>query len=282
MRVSFRILNFRYQPVLLALLIIVVSSRLFSQDSSFPYELKKTDWLITPLGICADYLGESFIDNQKAVTIDDISKLRHSDVNWFDRPATYNWSPTWDSRSDDFRNILTVSTAFVFLPQVLDQEWQNLLRMSVMYAEAYYVANGLTSLMKGIVGRKRPYAYNESMSVDDRYEIASQAWGDLKGSFYSGHACEAFTEAVFISKVFSDYYPDAHWTKFIWGSSLILASLTAYARYESGEHYLSDVIVGAIVGSAVGYFIPEMNKRKRIHQLGISATPCSLGLYFRF
>ena len=151
-----------------------------------------------------------------------------------------------------------------------------------MYAEAYYVAKGLTSLAKGLSGRKRPYAYNESMSTDERYEIASQAWGDLKGSFYSGHACEAFTEAVFISKVLSDYYPKSYWTKLVWGSSLFIASLTGYARYKSGEHYLSDVIVGAVVGSAVGYLIPEMHKRKDNDKIGFSVTPFSLGFYCQF
>ncbi|MBN1408571.1 MAG: phosphatase PAP2 family protein [Calditrichaceae bacterium] len=278
----FRILDFKFQLVLLGLLMIGIPNRIFAQNSSFPYELNKTDWFITPLGICADYFGESLIDNQKAVTIEDIGQLRHSDVNWFDRPATYNWSPAWDSRSDDYRNILTVSTAFVFVPQILKQEWKNLLKMSVMYAEAYYVARGLTSLAKGLSGRKRPYAYNEAMRVEERYAIASEAWGDLKGSFFSGHACEAFTEAVFVSKVFSDNYPDAYWTKFVWGGSLILASLTGYARYESGEHYLSDVIVGAIVGSAVGYLIPEMHKRNDFDKFQISIAPCSLTINMYF
>lgn len=268
--------------IILSTLLLIVTGRLSAQDELFPYELKTIDWYITPLGIAADYFGESLIDNQKAISIEELSSLNHKDVNWFDRPATYNWSPKWDSRSDDYRNILIASTAFVFVPQILDQEWKSILKMSVMYAEAYYVAKSLNSLAKGISGRKRPYAYNESMSVDKRYEIASQSWGSLKGSFYSGHACEAFTEAVFISKVFSDYYPDSHWTKFVWGSSLVIASLTGYARYKSGEHYLSDVIVGAIVGSAVGYFIPDMHKKKRKDQMGISVTPYSIGITVYF
>ena len=253
-----------------------------AQESAFPYELNRADWFITPLGITSDYLGESLIDNQKAISIEDISRLEHKDVNWFDRPATYNWSPKWDGRSDDYRNILTVSTAFVFVPQILDQEWKNLLKMSVMYAEAYYMAKGLTSLAKGLSRRKRPYAYNESMSADERYEIASQAWGDLKGSFYSGHACEAFTEAVFISKVFNDYYPDSYWTKFVWGGSLVIASLTGYARFKSGEHYLSDVIVGALVGSAIGYFVPDFHRRKNNDNFLVYVTPYSLKINIYF
>jgi len=279
---DFRKISYSKYLVFLSILFFTVSGSIQAQENSFPYELRATDFYLTPLGIAADYFGESLIDNQKAITIGDINNLHHNDVNWFDRSATYNWSPKWDGRSDDFRNILTVSTAFVFLPQVLDQEWQNLLKMSVMYVEAYYVAKGLTSLAKGLSGRKRPYAYNESMSVEERYAIASETWGDLKGSFFSGHACEAFTEAVFISKVFSDYYPEAYWTKLIWGSSLILASLTGYARYESGEHYLSDVIVGAIVGSAAGYLIPEMHKRNDCDKFRISIIPYSLTINMYF
>ena len=39
----------------------------------------------------------------------------------------------------------------------------------------------------------------------------------------------------------------------IWGSTYALASATGYFRIAADKHYLSDVIVGAIVGSSIGY-----------------------------
>ena len=57
------------------------------------------------------------------------------------------------------------------------------------------------------------------------------------------------------------------WAKgLVWGSTMSVAALTAYARVAAGRHFPSDVIVGAIVGSAIGHLIP------RSHRLGGDAN----------
>ena len=42
-----------------------------------------------------------------------------------------------------------------------------------------------------------------------------------------------------------------------------VAALTAYARVAAGRHFPSDVIVGAVVGAAIGHLVP------RSHRLGV-------------
>ena len=65
--------------------------------------------------------------------------------------------------------------------------------------------------------------------------------------------------------VYSKYYPDSKWKTAVWGSSLLMASITASLRVISGMHFLSDVLIGAAVGSLIGYLVPlihEINEVK--------------------
>jgi membrane-associated phospholipid phosphatase len=42
--------------------------------------------------------------------------------------------------------------------------------------------------------------------------------------------------------------------------SLFLASVVGYLRYEAGEHFPTDIVAGAVAGSAIGYAIPWMHR----------------------
>ncbi|MDP3684668.1 MAG: phosphatase PAP2 family protein, partial [Ignavibacteria bacterium] len=66
--------------------------------------------------------------------------------------------------------------------------------------------------------------------------------------------------AVFLSTVYEGYFPDSKYKNYVWAGSLFTASLTGYLRYESGAHFPTDILVGAVVGSAVGYLIPYLHK----------------------
>ncbi len=62
-------------------------------------------------------------------------------------------------------------------------------------------------------------------------------------SFPSSHAVNNFAVAVYFYKLF----PKLKWILFI------LAFLIAFSRPYVGVHYPSDIIAGAIIGSAIGY-----------------------------
>ena len=82
-------------------------------------------------------------------------------------------------------------------------------------------------------------------------------------SFPSNHAVNNFAAAVFFYKLF----PKLKWIVFI------AASLVAISRVYIGVHYPSDIIGGAIIGSAFGYIfailalkIDELMNSKHIMQ----------------
>ncbi len=63
-------------------------------------------------------------------------------------------------------------------------------------------------------------------------------------SFPSSHAVNNFAAAVFFLKLFPKY----KW------ALLIVASLLAFSRPYVGVHYPFDIVIGAIIGSIIGYF----------------------------
>ncbi|MGE5411123.1 MAG: phosphatase PAP2 family protein [Clostridiales bacterium] len=62
-------------------------------------------------------------------------------------------------------------------------------------------------------------------------------------SFPSSHAVNNFAVFVYFSKI----YPNLKWILFI------VAFLVSFSRIYVGRHYPSDVLGGAIIGSAIGY-----------------------------
>ena len=131
-----------------------------------------------------------------------------------------------------------------------------------MLAEAEILVSGLTQCAKGISQRYRPYAYNENLSVEKRSsKHASQ-------SFWSGHTSTAYMMAAFTGYVYQNRHPGSRLIKPVWITGLTLATATGILRVSSGNHFPSDVIVGAVAGSLVGWIVPQIH-RERSHSLSI-------------
>ena len=68
--------------------------------------------------------------------------------------------------------------------------------------------------------------------------------------------------AVFTSTVYGDYFPTSDYKTYVWIASLGIAASCAVLRVTSGSHFPTDVIVGAVVGSSVGYLIPYIHRTR--------------------
>jgi len=265
---------------LIVLIFIFLANGLLSQNRSFPYEINKKDLWLLPLGIVLSEYGDYLSDNFDLITYDEVSRLDRNDVNAFDRSATYNWSLKWDERSDQYRDILVLSTLLaISIPPVFHAKLSETVTVAGMLVESYFLLKGVTYLTKTTVGRERPYLYNTSMSIDERYFMGGE---DASFSFFSGHTAAAFTAATFLSKIMTDIHGHSVWTKLLWGSSLTLAALTGYARYEAGMHFPSDVIAGAAVGFAIGYLIPTLHKKNKNKPVSLSISPDRISLRLGF
>ena len=169
------------------------------------------------------------------------------DVNSFDRKFMHSYSKSRD-KAADFLLVATMATPAV-LAATEKEEW---LTCGVMYAETLLIANGIKELTKLAVNRTRPYMYYDAETfpeddVDD---------GDWANSFPSGHSTMAFAAATFTSYTFCKYFPDSKLRIPVVAGSYAMACGVAALRLSSGNHFMTDVLTGAALGSAVGFLVP--------------------------
>lgn len=274
----------KHKTIMIKILIItffLIPSIIFCQPSDFPYKLKKSDFAIVGVGLSSKLFANYREDNQRLMTYDELIDLDKGDINSFDRGATNNWNKDLYENSDWTRAVLIASPSILLLSEGIQKEWKNCITYGVMYAEVALITIGLTDLTKTLAMRKRPYLYNTNISLAEREEMITD--NNVFDSFFSGHTSGAFSAAVFLSKTYTDIYGKNTMSKVIWGTSLTIASTTGYLRYKSGHHYPSDIFVGAIVGSAIGYFIPVLHKKNsKIENMSYSMTGNSICLTYRF
>ncbi|MDB4986911.1 MAG: hypothetical protein JWN04_2089 [Myxococcaceae bacterium] len=124
----------------------------------------------------------------------------------------------------------------------------------LMLSEAVVLTADLTLLTKYVFGRQRPYAYAARV---DHLDVARRPQDNL--SFFSGHSSSTFSMAVAAGTIATlRGYEQAPW---VWAIGMPLAALTGYFRIAADKHYFTDVLTGALVGSAVGVLVPWLHTR---------------------
>lgn len=170
-----------------------------------------------------------------------------SKVNGFDREAAGNWNPTW-ARASDVAVAATVATALV-LP-AMDRGG---LSDDVVIVESILTGNALAFVLNGVAKRPRPFLYSESAPLDARMH------GNGSLSFFSGHTVAAFASTVSLFSTLHRRRPTAAYPWFVLGAGLATSSLVAVGRVFSGNHFPTDVLTGAAVGSALGVLVPALH-----------------------
>jgi membrane-associated phospholipid phosphatase len=121
---------------------------------------------------------------------------------------------------------------------------------SLVVAEATVVASDLDQLTKFLVARERPFVH--ALPQSSKGGTAQPSDNDL--SFFSGHTTEAFAVAAAAGTVAT--MRRYRLAPLVWASGMVLAAATGYLRIAADKHYLTDVLVGAAVGSGVGVSLP--------------------------
>lgn len=121
---------------------------------------------------------------------------------------------------------------------------------TLLIAEAAFLTADLNQIVKLAVSRERPFVN----ALDDTEKRDTRRPADNNLSFFSAHSSVAFSMVVAAGTVASlRGYRAAPW---VWAMGLPLAGFTGYLRIASDRHYLSDVLTGAVLGSALGFLIP--------------------------
>lgn len=121
----------------------------------------------------------------------------------------------------------------------------------LMIAESLMWTTGATYVVKASTRRARPYAYRTSFESLPR---------DASMSFFSGHTAMAFQGAVLGGILLQQTKGHSDLRNVVGFAGLGCALMTGAFRVLSGNHFPSDVLAGALVGSLVGWVIPKLHE----------------------
>jgi len=153
---------------------------------------------------------------------------------------------------------LWLSIALPFLPVTQlpnkDAKW-NALRIT----GSGHILNTIATFgVKHAVGRARPFTYNSSSAAREYLQERGENYSHR--SFYSGHSSHSFTAAM-ISQYLHCIKSHRDSVRAFQFLEFALASSTASLRVRAGQHFYSDVIVGAAAGMMMGKLAYDRNKK---------------------
>lgn len=137
------------------------------------------------------------------------------------------------------------------------------LQMTLIDAEAIAVASALQGAATFFSGRERPYGQNCGTAGLPEGGIDCQS-SSRNRSFFSGHSTLSFTSAALICahheslelfETAADHITCA--------AGFAAAATIATLRVVSDMHYVSDVLTGAVIGTAVGLGIPLLHHYRK-------------------
>ena len=114
--------------------------------------------------------------------------------------------------------------------------------------ESLFFGAQLGNLLKGIIGRARPYVNVEEPHDYELFRGFKQ--GSDYRSFPSGHTISAFAAAATVTSEMKRWYPRSRWIvgPIMYGG----AAAVGWSRMYDNKHWASDVITGAAIGTFVG------------------------------
>lgn len=170
------------------------------------------------------------------------------EVNSFDRSAIGNESTAMDRTSDI---TAAAAVAFPIWLSYHDLGFSEQFKEDMtVYFETLSVNGAFVTLTKYSVQRPLPRTYSGDPNLVN----------NPRGyrSFYSGHTSLVFSALSTSAYTYSLRHGDILWPWILTG---VVGTSVAYERVEAGRHFPSDVIVGALAGTAVGIAIPYLHKK---------------------
>ncbi len=189
-----------------------------------------------------------------------------NEIAWsMDRDVVGNLNRRADRASDWTRNAsLVFPLALALATGQEGERWHGFGRSTLVYAETILISQGLTWLGKTTVGRARPFAYLPASQRPNHlsYDVSTERTFE---AMPSGHSSSAWAAAALGMTTHLLQRPQAGWVEragvgFLGG---VLAGATSTLRVEAGQHFPSDVLVGAGIGLLSGVTVPMLHRGER-------------------
>ena len=165
-----------------------------------------------------------------------------------------NFDSFWIYLSYKESNILFYLSLLIFYFYSKSQK----IKLSEVFYSLLFIAIMITitdqtsNLFKDAFQRLRP-CYNNSLQ--DYVRLVKETCGGKYG-FFSAHASNSFSLAVFFGLIYRNKY------KFIIYITLFYASLISYSRVYLGVHFPLDIFFGSIYGIIIGLVVFKIYKNK--------------------
>jgi membrane-associated phospholipid phosphatase len=244
-------MNFFRYISLIAISLIYSSNVSFSQSSNNkPFELSPgKEAAIIGAGAAIGITALIIVSNNDKLTKDGVNSLNPENIGGFDRIAIGPY------QEDALGDILVYSSFLLPLTFLAYNDTrEDFGTLSLMYGEVVLLNAGINGLVKGLTTRNRPYVYDDNSPTEEKYKVSA------RHSFYSGHTSFTASNTFFTARVFSEYLSDNTTQVLIWSAAALIPAVTGFSRVNTHNHFPTDVIVGYIVGAAIGYIIPEIHK----------------------
>jgi membrane-associated phospholipid phosphatase len=120
--------------------------------------------------------------------------------------------------------------------------------------EAVLATSAVAVLTMFAVRRPRPFVYG------DDAPLAARLDGNAALAFPSGHTANAFAATLAAFHSFHARHPSSPWPWIALGGGLALSSGVGVSRVLAGDHFPSDVLAGAVLGTTIGWLVPELHR----------------------
>lgn len=221
----------------------------------------KTDGPIIAAGLGLTVLGYSLITNKKDLTLAELANKKKENIPFFDRGNAGFYSEKADKDS-----YIPFQASFA-LPLVMllvnKNERQHAGQIAALYLETMSISGALFTIPAGTINRSRPLVYGSTAPTDTKLSKNSQR------SFFAGHVSSTASATFFAAKVFADFNPDSEARPYIWAAAAAIPAVVGYLRYKAGMHFLSDNILGYVVGMGCGILVPQLHKSKAFKNISL-------------
>jgi len=198
--------------------------------------------------LLATLLFLMFANNVQAQSMNEVNTLRRINPN---NPN----SAIWNNLSNTAKYI-SVGLPVGYFVAGLIHDNKDVKQKAAYTAAAILLNTASTTLLKNVVKRDRPYNTYTGIYPDQL---------ETDYAFPSGHTSTAFATATLLALTTKKWYVTV--PAFAWSAGV------GYSRIYVGQHYPSDVIMGALVGSGSALIChwasKQLSKRKKSKTLPI-------------
>lgn len=216
-------------------------------------------------GAAYDLYGFARIGKKDPTPLETLNSLKMSNINWFDRWAMHPYDHSVDRLS------YIPFYAAMPLPLVVfgadSRMRKDFWKLSYLYGEAMILTGVLYTSAVHFASRLRPLTYESASPIAKRQSANS------RNSFFTGHVALVGTSVFFIARTWADYHPESNYKWAFYSGAGVITALTGYWRNKAGEHFPTDIGVGALVGVASGLLTPTLHRTKIVKSKKLTLLP---------